>query len=111
MRTINRIGIVVTPREPYMAWAKCIDDGAASLEIVAEEFTSFYLVEAPDTFEPAKVIRKHYAAIFEEQLNAWHREETKWPRRRTEAMFREWFDAKVVDMVWDLGRGPIIAED
>jgi hypothetical protein len=111
MRTINRIGIAVTPRKPYMAWAKSIDDGAASLEIVANEFTSIYLVEAPDAFKPEQVIRKHYAAIFEEQLNSWHRDEAQWPSRRTEAMFREWFDAKVVEMVWDLGRGRIIAEE
>lgn len=111
MRTINRIGIAVTPREPYMAWARSIDDRAASLEVTAEQFTSIYLVEAPDTFEPAKVIRKHYAAIFEEQLNAWHRDETVWPRPRTEATSHEWFDATVVDMVWDLGRGRIISED
>ena len=44
MRTINRIGISVTPREPYIAWARSIDDGAASLEIIAEEFLSIYLV-------------------------------------------------------------------
>ena len=52
MRSINRIAIAVTPREPYMAWAKSIDDAAASLKIVAEEFTSIYLVDAPEAFKP-----------------------------------------------------------
>lgn len=111
MRTINRIGIAVTPREPYLAWARSIDDRAASLEVTAEQFTSIYLVEASDEFEPERVIRKHYAAIFKEQLNSWHRDETAWPRRRTEATFHEWFDAKIVDMVLDLGRGLIESDE
>jgi hypothetical protein len=42
-------------------------------------------------------------------LNSWHRDETAWPRRRI-AMFREWFDANVVDMV-GLDRGPIEADE
>lgn len=65
MRTIHRIGITVTPREPYLAWARSIDDHAASLDVTAEQFTSIYLVDAPDAFDSAKVIRKQFAAIFE----------------------------------------------
>jgi hypothetical protein len=53
------------------------------------------------------LIRKHYALIFEEQLNSWHRDETAWPSRRTFAMFGEWFEAKIADMVWDLGKKPL----
>src|SRR5262245_53015980 len=111
MKSINRIAIAVKPRDPYLAWARAIDDRAASFELSVDEFASIYLVEATDAFESEQLIRKHYAAIFEKQLNAWHRDAAKWPNRRTEAMFREWFDSKVVEMIWDLGRSQIITED
>ena len=111
MKTINRIAIIVTPGEPYWTWARAISDDAAIVDAVADGCTSAHLVEAPDAFEPDHLIRKHFGMIFEEQLDSWHRDETAWPRRRTEAMFREWFNAKVVDMVWDLGRGPIEVDE
>ena len=111
MKSVNRLAIAVTPREPYLAWARAISDGSAAVDAMAESFTSVYLVDEPDVFDPDRLIRKHYALIFEEQLNSWHRVESCWPKHRILAMFREWFDAKVVDMVWDLGRGPIEADE
>jgi hypothetical protein len=110
MKIVNRIAISVTPREPYMAWARAIAGGSAGAAASAEAFTSVYLVEAPDRFDPQQLIRKHHALIFEEQLSSWHRDESVWPSRRTFVMFSEWFEAKITEMVWDLGKQPLEAD-
>jgi len=107
MKSINRLAILVTPREPFLAWARAIAVESEVVDDAADSLTTVYLVEVPDEFDPVQVIREHYPEIFVEQLNAWHRDESAWPRRRTEVVFRDWFEARVVDMVWDLGREPI----
>jgi len=111
MKLVNRLAIAVTPREPYLAWARSIEDGATAVEAMGDRFTTVYLVDEPKEFVPDRLIRKHYAVIFEEQLNAWHRIEAFWPKHRTLAMFREWFDAKIIEMVVDLGQGSIEADE
>ncbi len=58
-----------------------------------------------------KVIRRHYVEIFEEQLHSWHRIKNRWPASRSLRMFREWFSADVIDMVWDLSGSPIVGDD
>ncbi|MFO0804410.1 MAG: hypothetical protein U0791_14965 [Gemmataceae bacterium] len=108
MRSINRFAIVVTAREPCRAWARSCPDASFTDDEVDDAFASVYLI---DECEPDRVIRRHYAKIFEEQLNSWHRDEAFWPPRRTEAMFRDWFEFRVVDMVLDVGRRPIEADE
>ncbi len=112
MKTINRISIVVTPREPYFTWARSIDQQAATLELAEIEFRLVYLVEVPDTWTPDEVIRRHILEIFEEQLHSWHRIKNRWPASRSLRKFREWFNANadVIDMVWDLSGSPIVGD-
>lgn len=110
MKSLNRLAIIVTPREPYWVWARGIDADARDAGRSPDEYSTVYLVETPDEFEPEELIEQHFAAIFEEQLHSWHRDESRWPQRRTEAMFREWFDCRVSELVWDLGRTRLKAE-
>lgn len=110
MRIVNRVAISVVPKEPFMAWMRAIAGNAPEADASADEFATIYLVDERDVFDPQKLLRKHYAMIFEEQLDSWHRDETAWPSRRTFAMFCKWFDATVAEMVWDLGKQPLEAE-
>ncbi|HEY3788044.1 MAG TPA: hypothetical protein VGL71_04275, partial [Urbifossiella sp.] len=86
MKTVNRIAIAVTMREPYLAWARAV----AGDDTVVEAFTTVYLVDEPAVLEPDRLIQKHFAKIFEEQLNSWSRDESSWPVSRTVKLFREW---------------------
>jgi hypothetical protein len=105
------------PRDSRVATHALLGMGTATsgepsvVEAASESFPSIYLVNEPNEFDPDRLIQKHFAMIFEEQLNSWHRDESIWPKRRTLAMFQEWFEAKVIDMVWDLGQGPIEADE
>jgi hypothetical protein len=109
--TVNRLAIVASSRMPYLEWARATSGDPSVVEAASEPFPSIYLVNEPNEFDPDRLIQKHFAMIFEEQLNSWHRDESIWPKWRTLAMFKEWFEAKVIDMVWDLGQGPIEADE
>ncbi len=43
----NRIAVVVTPKEPYLAWARRLDDddGPSIDEVPSEELTKVYPIE------------------------------------------------------------------
>ena len=107
---INRIAAVVQPKESYLAWARALDDDDPSIDAVSREnLTSVYLIEEKEDDE--RVLRKHWAWIFEENLHSWHRDRQAWPRRRTYQVFCEWFDVRLVRLVFDLVDGPIVHEE
>ena len=108
---INRAAAVVTPREPYLAWARCLDDedGSQVDELLPEELTSVYLIEEAEEIEHS--LRRHWETIFDEILSSWCADQKLWPHRRTFAMFQEWFDTRLIDLVFDLADIPLIHED
>jgi hypothetical protein len=49
--------------------------------------------------DPEAALRDSFNKIFEEQLVAWHRDVSAWPKR--DAMFRKWFDVQLTDLGFD----------
>lgn len=108
--TINRAAVVVEPREPYLAWARALDGENPTIDTLSREArTSVYLIDEDDDAE--RSLRRHWEWIFEEQLHSWHRDPRDWPRKRTYKLFRQWFDVRLVGLVFDLGDGPLLQED
>ncbi len=106
---INRITTVVEPLKPFLSWADSLDDHGPRIESLSrEQRTSVYLIEDDDG---ERALRRHWAWIFEEKLHAWHRDPRAWPRRRTYRMFREWFDVRLVHLVFDLADAPVLHEE
>ncbi len=108
MNSINRAAVVVRPKAPFFEWARSLEGG---LPETTEPWTSVYLVDARENEEPSHILRRSFASIFEEQLEAWHQDIDDWPHRRTMATFGEWFEAEIVDLVFDLKDGPIEHEE
>ncbi len=107
---INRIAAVVEPKEPYLAWARALDDGGPSMDsLSAEDLTSVYLIDQEENAE--KSLRRNWDWIFEEKLFSWHRDRQGWPRKRTLRIFREWFDVRLIDLVYDLSDDPLVQEE
>lgn len=112
MRRVKRTALVVKPKQPYIEWANGLDEGGVKL---GDEFTpehTIYLVEdiTGDLVDVEAIIAPHFAAIFEEELNDWHRVERDWPVNRDLTLFQAWFDVEVHSMVLDLGRGRLKTE-
>lgn len=109
MFAINRLAVVVEPKEPYYSWARQLDEDGPSIDDKApEDRCSVYLIEWAEAAEP--ILRRHFGRIFEEKLNAWHRVDDDWPQKRTYKMFRQWFRIRLVSLVLDLEDSPIVAD-
>ncbi len=70
-RTINRAGLIVRPKQPYIDWANSVDDEAPRA-ILQELRTdpSIYLVETIDLLEAVDLlVDDTWEWIFREQLN------------------------------------------
>jgi hypothetical protein len=107
MQSINRAAIVVRRKQQYFDWARSLDD----LPTEPDAGSSIYLVEAAETESPTAIVKRCFPEIFEEQLVSWRRDGQDWPSPRTFALFQEWFDAEIVDLVLDLSNGEIDRED
>lgn len=108
MHSINRAAIVVRPKPPFFDWARSLEGG---LPESTEAWASVYLVPADENDQPDKIVRRCFGQIFEEQLEAWHRVEEDWPTPRTFSLFQQWFDAEVVDLVFDFSEEQIEHDD
>jgi hypothetical protein len=100
MSYVNRTAIVVRTKAPYTTWANGLDMGGVQHTGVSR---SVYMVpEEPDPADPMGVVRAHFHEIFDHELFAWSEDRMKWPKLRTWGMFRQWFEAEVIDVVCEL---------
>ena len=106
---INRIATIVEPKEPYLNWARSLDDDGLIDKMSREDLTSVYLIEQKEHVDRA--LRRHWDWIFEEKLHSWHRDRHAWPKTRTYQIFREWFEVRLVDLVFDLVDAPIFHDE
>lgn len=98
---LNRSAVVVRPKQPYIDWALGLDD--SGLAPTADDERAVYLIpEYDDDVEAMEILSQAYDIIFEAELDAWHTDESAWPKNRTFAMFREWFEVEFHSMVDDL---------
>jgi len=109
--SVNRIAAIVTPREPYLSWARNLDEaeGPQIDDMPVEVLTSVYLLEEVEDADC--VLRRHWALIFDEILSSWCDDQKLWPRKRTFEMFQEWFETRIVDLVFDLADKPLVHDD
>lgn len=107
---INRSALIVRPKQPYVDWAKGLDDSGMDPSEIGER-TVYLLPEYDDDIEGLALLSKGYEHIFEAELEGWHLIEDDWPANRTFAMFCEWFDIELHSMVVDMVDGPIVDDD
>jgi hypothetical protein len=103
---INRGAFVIRPAEPFIAWAKALDDSGLAPDPNGEQ--TVYLVPSfDDSSEAEAILASIYAEIFVRELEDWHTIEADWPKKRTFAMFKQWFRVEMHSVVEDVGLEPI----
>jgi hypothetical protein len=105
MRLVKRAAVTVTPKQPYIDWANSLDENGVKIGEDFQPERHVYLIgDVSDVFpfDRDVIVRPYFKAIFEEELNGWHRRELEWPSRRTYATFLAWFEVEVHSMVLDL---------
>jgi hypothetical protein len=105
---LNRSAVVVRPRKPFLDWVREVDDEDAP-EVTPDEMgPMLYLVpNYEDLVDAEKVLKKVCEEIFCRELEAWFPDDECWPRDRSIKRFKEWFEIEHVELVEDVGRGPI----
>src|SRR5512147_3291071 len=112
MQAINRAALVLRPAEPYIRWASSVSlDGQAVAAFLRDERICIYLVpEDPSETEETAPLEGFYKQVFEWELGVVTQDRLLWPRRRTLAMFEEWFHVRGESLIIDLVKGPIVHE-
>jgi hypothetical protein len=112
MEIIDRAAVIVTPKKPFYDWANSLEPQESITEDELDEKETVYLLPERDSNEQiAKLLqRSFWREIFEQELFAWHTDESGWPENLSYATFREWFDVKICSMVFDVAKGAILKE-
>jgi hypothetical protein len=111
-RTLNRVALIVRPKQPYIDWANGLEEGGPKLILDSpeQEYTIYLVEESSLDLDPRPALRRHYSAIFDQELAGWHRDPSVWPRQRNLNTFMEWFDVEMHSMVVDLAEIPLEVE-
>ena len=110
--TLNRSAFLVRFREPYLEWGSSIDSEAPShLQSYKDNVSVFLVSEDPKGVNESAPLKGYYEKIFENELETWCPDDSRWPQKRTFKMFNEWFNITVQGIVTDLENRPLEAED
>ncbi|WP_233130151.1 hypothetical protein [Synechococcus sp. 1G10] len=92
----------IYPAQQLLEWARQLD---LDLDVDAADAREpcLYLIPDYDTVEEAEeILEEVYEAIFEAELDVWHRDTGTWPAERTYAVFRKWFEVRFYRLIQDL---------
>lgn len=106
---INRNGISLVPRQPFLAWLHKMEGGSL-FPVEVTETPVYLLSEKASNEEVEAWLKINFDLVFRRQLEAWYADETKWPKNRTYKMFTEWFTVHHHSMVYDLEDFPVDKE-
>ncbi|MCJ7700618.1 MAG: hypothetical protein MUO62_03465 [Anaerolineales bacterium] len=112
MQTINRNLIIVKPKQPYVDWINVQPDQEppVSLAYIQRDCHIYLIPEMVNEEEALEYIQAFKLEIFEIELDSWSRDTKIWPKKRTPAMFDEWFELEFHSMIFDLHRKRIRKE-
>lgn len=105
---LNRSVLIVRVREPFAAWARRDPMFAhVTTDSLNDEATAYLLPDIVMRDEEQELLRRYWKDIFEHELYAWSTDEREWPKRRTQAMFADWFEVVFSSLCYDLVDAPL----
>lgn len=104
MTEVNRCLMVVKPNQPFLDWARSLEDAEPGLELndVREDSTAYLVPEFETDDDRMEILVWCAAFVFEEELRSWFTEENAWPPLRDAETFLAWFDVEFHSLVFDL---------
>ena len=113
MSEINRSLIILRIKQPFLDWARSLDDESKdlTLESLNEESTAYLIPEILGDSDQEEFLKTGYDILFEEKLAGWWTDEAAWPQQRDVKMFMEWFEVDFHSLVFDLCDEPIRTVD
>ena len=114
---LNRGAVILKYREPFVRWINEADPIEESPGITADELVNertVYLISENDSDGQRAVekwIARNYKALFEAELEGWYTDPKLWPRKRTLAVFREWFTVEYHSVIVDTVGGELYDDE
>lgn len=114
---VNRGALLLRYREPAVRWINEADPNPSSSPIdlqSANEERNVYLISdnaGNDRQSLDRWLKRHYAEIFEIELEDWYTDPNLWPKQRSYTLFREWFEPELHTVLIDLGQGAIVDDE
>jgi len=106
--TLNRSAVVVTLKQPFLDWLHGADP--TSLDLALEDIsepTIYLLPDCEDDRELVAHLRNYCGTIFQEELDGWFRDQSKWPADRDFRTFSLWFEYRAHTLLLDLCDSPL----
>ena len=107
---LNRAALIVRPAQPYMDWAKSLDDSDVLPDALGEQ-TVYLVPEFEDDEQAESVLKLVYTAVFELELHGWHTIQSAWPQDRSLGAFKEWFTIEMHTVVQDVLDVPLVDDE
>ena len=110
METLNRSGVIVRPKQPFLDWLHTADPTSHELTLLdlVQDPTIYLIPECDASEELAAVLSVFCKEIFEEQLSGWYLDTSTWPANRSFDVFCQWFDFQHHSILVDLCDEPLI---
>lgn len=108
MEFLNRSAIILRAKQPYITWANSLDDGPRYEATIDEPDSQavFLCPDADSVDDVLEFVGHRFAEFFDYMLEEWCTDRALWPKRRTRAMFREWFRVDVHTLVFETTNRP-----
>lgn len=107
---LKRGVLIVRPKQPYLDWADGLDNSGLVPAVDGEK--TIYLIPSFENDDEAwKIVKELCTEVFERELEAWHTDESAWPRNRDFATFKKWFDIELHSVVEDLSGDEVVDDD
>ncbi len=104
---INRHALIVQGKKPFFDWINATSPDHEPVNPKRVE-KNIYLIPSFDFLDDTREwIKENFDLIFENELNDWYTNKTKWPRDRTDIMFKKWFEVEMVTLVRDVLDEPV----
>ena len=106
--TLNRSAVIVTPKQRFLDWLHGADQTSRTLTLKdVSEPTIYLLPGCEDDQDMIAHIRNYCDTIFEEELDAWYRDQSTWPVDRDIKTLSLWFEYRAHTMLLDLCDGQL----
>ena len=98
---LNRSALIVRPLQPYIDWAKALDDSGLFPDFDGDQ-TVYLIPEVLSDQDENTILKVIFSDVFERELFEWHTDVADWAKKRTFAIFKKWFKIEIHTVVEDL---------
>ena len=113
MNFVNRVSLIITPKEPMYQWIKSVaQEDAPSFDEISNESSCYLLDEPMQAAEISELkkalINQYFLTIWKSELSIWDEYLDKQPDSMNEDTFTQWFNVTFSGLTFDLASEPLL---